>query len=184
MYFGLSNPWVGKLNEADGTYTNGFKCGSAVETSVDPKYVEAEWDGDNKTCGKKKRFQKADVILKATELPIEAATVMFGHTVSADKKSITFGGSDESNYVGYGFITEITDEKDSVDKVEANFLPKVKFNEVANQHKTNGTTFTISAPQIAGTALVDKDNNWKYVEIFATEAEAIAWLKTKLDIVA
>jgi len=182
MYVGLTTPIIAELDVAAGTYSNGFKCGAAVETNVDPKYAEAEWEGDNVVVGKRKKFQKADITLKVTTLPIQAAKSLFGHTVDVTGKKITYGEADIAPYVGFGFVTEITDD-DSVTTYEANWLPKVQFSEGGNQLKTSGTALTLSNPQLTGTALADSTRKWKDVEVFATETLAIAWITGKANII-
>ena len=36
--YGLSMPWIAKLDVESGTYSGGFKCGEAVNTTVTPTH--------------------------------------------------------------------------------------------------------------------------------------------------
>lgn len=70
-YFGLSNPYIAKYL-SDGNYTEGFKCGNAVSTSVTPAYNEGSVFGDNKQTEYLKEFKNAAVEAGVTSLPLIA----------------------------------------------------------------------------------------------------------------
>ena len=48
-FTGLAKITVAKLDESKGTpaYTEGFRCGKAIELTIDRKYAEGSLDGDN-----------------------------------------------------------------------------------------------------------------------------------------
>ena len=179
-YYGLSNPFIAKLNVAAGTYSDGFQCGKAVGSEITPNYNEGSLYGDNELAEYVKEFKDADVTLTVTELPIEAAKVMFGHTVSEPDNTITYGTADNANYVGYGFC--IQEIKDGVVSYPAAWLPKVKFGDPTESFTTKGDSITFGTPQVSGKAAPDSSGNWKYKKSFTTEAEAVAWLKEKANI--
>ena len=45
-FYGLSKPFIAKLDVQAGTYSDGFQFGHAVGTSVSPQYNEANLYGD------------------------------------------------------------------------------------------------------------------------------------------
>ena len=181
-YYGLSNPWIAKYTEETGLYSDGFKCGSAVGTDINPQYNEAKLYGDNMLKESAKEFKYADVTATVTELPIEAAEVMFGHKVDKDTSTIEYNTSDVSNYVGYGFY--VSELVNGVNKYNACILPKVKFAESSDSYTTKGDSIEFKTPSISGTGMAVSDGTWKKVKTFATESEAISFIKTELGITA
>lgn len=181
-YYGLSNPIIAKRTEDVGgdTYSDGFQCGKAVETSVTPNYSEASLYGDNTLAEYAKEFSNADVSLGVTTLPAEAITVVFGHTKDTESGEITYGAGDAAATVGYGFY--VTEVVNSVNSYVACWLPNVKFTEAAESYTTKGGSIEFQNPTLEGKASADSDGNWKYKKTFTTEAAAIAWLKEKAEI--
>jgi hypothetical protein len=64
------------------------------------------------------------------------------------------------------------------------WLPKVKFAPPGGNYQTKGDNITWNTPSISGKGTSDHDGNWKIMEAFATENEAITALKTKAGITA
>lgn len=179
-YYGLSNPWIAKLDVASGTYSNGFKCGKAVGTNVTPQYNNAKLYGDNRLVEEVNEFKNADVTLDVTELPLVAAEVMFGHAVDKEQKKITYKTSDTANYVGYGFYaSELIDGKTTY---IAAILVKVKFAESAEGYNTKGENIEFKSPALTGTGMANEKNEWKIKQTFDTEEEAVAFIKEYLNI--
>lgn len=179
-YYGLSNPWIAKLDPETSKYLEGFKCGTAVGTEVNPQYNESKLYGDNVLQESLKEFKYADVTLTTTSMPIEAANVVFGHTIDKTKKSIVYNASDEANYVGYGFFaSEMINGKATYIAV---VLPKVKFSEGTESYTTKGDSIEFKTPSLSGNAMADATGNWKKKQTFDTEAEAIAYIKKELNI--
>lgn len=181
-YYGLSKPYFAKLNLEAGTYSEGFRCGKAVGTDITPNYIEASLYGDDELAEYVKEFKDADVNVSTTEMPLEAASVLFGHKVDKEKSEITYGADDQANYVGYG--TYMKEVKDGVVKYPAVWLPKVKFSDSAESFTTKGDSITFVTPNFSGKASTDATGNWRYKKTFDTEEEAIAWLEEKVNIAA
>lgn len=177
-YYGLSHPIIAKLDVGKGTYADGFKCGSAIGTDINPQYNDADLYGDNVLKEAVKEFKYADVTLNVTNLPIAAATVMFGHTVDAAKKKITYNANDVANYVGYGFY--VSELVDGVTSYNAAVLPKVKFAEASDSYNTKGDTIEFKTPSLAGKAMANEAGEWKIVETFDTKEAAESFIKTYL----
>lgn len=178
--YGLAKPIIAKLDAETGAYTEGFQCGKAVSTDITPNYNEGSLYGDNELQEYVKEFKDADVNLTVTTMPIASATVMFGHAVDEATQNVIFSGNDSANFVGYGFYaTEIIN---NVKSYPAVVLPKVKFTESAESYTTKGESIEFKTPALAGKAYTDINGNWKYKQLFDTEAEAIEWIQTKLGI--
>lgn len=178
--FGLSLPWMAKLNTSTGAYSDAFKCGKAINTSVTPNYNEASLFADDQEQESAKEFKNANVVLGTDRLPKEAATIVFGHTVDTDGVE-TDHVDDSANYVGYGFIT--CEMVDGVKKYRACLLHKVKFTEGEESFTTKGDSITFGTPTINGTATADSDGNWRTKSKFYEDKDdADEWLQTKLGV--
>lgn len=182
-YFGVSDIIIAKLEAKTGTYTNGMVL-EAVGTSVTPSYSEGSFYCDNALGRHRKMFKQADVTAEVGTIPLQAGAVMFGHTVSSEGgDEETSKTDDKANYCGYGFIgSESID--DDTDKFTACWLPRVLFTEGEDSFQTQNDSITFNSQKISGTAvgLSKADKTWRDKKQFATEAEALTWLKGKANI--
>lgn len=178
-YYGLSKPRIAKLDVEKGTYSDGFAVGYAVGTNVNPQYNEASMYGDNQLQEYEKAFKYADVTMETTHLPIQSAKVMFGHTVTEDKK-IEYKAEDTANYCGYGFYA--CEKVDGVKKYIACILPKVLYAEADEGYTTKGENLEFKSSSVSGRAMADKNGKWKEKEWFDTEEEALNYIDIYLGI--
>lgn len=180
-FVGLSKPYVAQLiNEASKQYSNGFKCGKAISLNVTPNYNEAKLNADNQLAEYVKEFKDGNITFGTSTLPKEAATVMFGHTVSEDGKTVTYKADDTANNVGVGFVVDqMVDGKKTF---VATIIFKAKFTEAAADFTTKGDNIEFKTPSIEGTISPLETKEWKETKEFTTEAEAIEFVKTTLNI--
>lgn len=179
--FGLSCPWVAKLDTSTGKYKNGFRCGKAVNTAVTPNFNEASMFADNQETEKVKEFKNATVTLGTDRLPIEASKVMFGHEVKENGEEIN-NVKDSSNYVGYGFIT--AERMDGKTKYRACILLKVLFTESEESYETKGDSLVFKNPTLSGNAMAMEDGEWRRKSpYFDTEQDTNLWIQKQLNVV-
>lgn len=178
--FGLSNPWIAKLNP-NGKYSDAFKCGEAVNTSITPNYNEASLFGDNRQVENVSEFKNANVSLGVTKMPVVAANVVFGHKIT-DAGEEKANADDASNYVGYGFIT--AEMENGVKKYKACVLYKVKYKEGEESYETKGDSIVFKTPTLNGTAMARDDGEWrKKSPYFTSEDEADKWIQTEFGVI-
>lgn len=178
--FGLSRPIIAKLDPATGKYVKAIKCGNAINTSVTPNYNKASLYADNVQQEEISEFKNASVELGVDRLQVEAAPIIFGHTVSEDGAE-TSKSDDMGSYVGYGFNTaEIIS---GVRKYRACLLTKVKFEEGAESFQTKGDSIQFSTPTLSGTATENEKKEWRkkspYLE---TEEACDAWILKEMGL--
>lgn len=179
--FGLSKPWVAKLNPATNKYSDAFKCGKAISTAVTPNYNEVPLYADNQQTEYVSEFKNANVSIGTDRLPSEAAKIMFGHTVAVNGEEAS-KSEDEAGYIGYGFIT--AEQLDGVKKYRACVLLKVKMKEGEESFETKGDSIVFKTPSLSGTASANEDGEWRIKSpYYATEAEADKWIQTKFGVV-
>jgi hypothetical protein len=62
------------------------------------------------------------------------------------------------------------------------WYPKTKYNEPSDESQTRGDSIEYLTPSIEGGIFALDNGDWRYKEIFDTEAAALAWLKNKAGI--
>lgn len=92
-----------------------------------------------------------------------------------DDSEIVYKTNDMANYVGVGFFAD--EMLDGRRRYVATILYKVKFGEAANEYSTKGENIEFKTPSIDGVIAGIKNNEWKRVKIFDTEADADKWLR-------
>lgn len=178
--FGLSRPIIAKLNVQTGKYSDAFKCGKAINTSITPNYNKASLYADNAQQEEVSEFKNAAVELGVDTLPVKAATIMFGHKIDKDGVEIN-NTNDSGEYVGYGFIT--AEKVSGVTRYRACLLTKVKFEEGAESYQTKGDSITFQTPTLSGTAMGNNENEWRYKSPYLdTEQECDEWILKKMGI--
>ncbi len=176
-FIGLAKPTIASLNVAENKYTGGFICGKAIQVEISPQYAEGSLYADDMMAETDKEFKYADVTLNTSTLPVEAHTLLFGHTVSEDKKQVGYKGKDAAPFVGMGFyVTEVVDGER---KYVAIWMHKVKFSENAETFKTKGDNIEYQTPSLAGKAVTTDLDDWKERKVFDAAMEANEWLKEK-----
>ena len=178
--FGLSKPWIARYNPDTNKYSNAFKCGKAINTAVTPNYNEATLHADNQPDEVVSEFKDANVTLGVNTMPLQAAPIMFGHTIKEDGTEIHKSG-DSAGYVGYGFI--VAEMLGGKKKYRACLLRKVLFKESEESYETKGDSIVFKTPSLSGKALPVEDGEWRVKSpIFNTEDEADLWIQKKLDV--
>lgn len=167
---------------ASATYDKGVVLGKMISVNLTPNYNEASLHGDDALSEYEKEFKDLDVTLNTTTLPAAAYASMFGSTVTdtQGKESIKSNINDEAKYGGLGFV--IGEKVDGVSKYWLIWLPKVKFTPPGGSYQTKGDNITWGTPSISGKGTADNLGDWRNMDAFATESEAIAALKTKAGI--
>lgn len=173
-YLGLRKPILAKIKDGGG-YEEPFACGKAVGVTVTPNYAEASQYGDDGKAEYDKEFVDADVTLNTTTLPIQAHSMLFGHTVS--EKNVKFNADDQNNDVGMAWITQ--EKVDGKRKFISNLLPKVKFSDPSEDYSTRGENIEYKTPSISGKASALDNGDWKETEEHDTVTEALAWIYEK-----
>lgn len=179
-YYGLQKPIMAQYNRSTGVYSNGFTCGKAVSFEVTPNYAEGSLYADNEQAEYEKTFTNADVTLGTSTLPIDSASVVFGHTVDSTTGNITRKASDEPNYVGTGVV--IDEVVDGEKKYFAMVVTCAKYQEGAESFQTKGDSITFATPSISGKAIPDKNGAWLIRQEFSSESAALAYIKSMFNI--
>lgn len=179
-FYGLSNPYMAKLDAEAETYSGGFRCGKAISTAVTPNYSSQSLYADNSEAERVDEFVNASVTVGTDRLPA-AAIVLFGHEKDETTGEEVSNAEDANAYVGYGFW--VAKMEDGVKSYNAAVLHKVKFTEGEESYQTKGDQITFQTPNLSGNATALSDGTWRTKSPdFANQINADVWIRNKLGI--
>lgn len=184
---GFSEPWVATYAESSGTvtYSSGQKLARGVSVSLDVTMSDENvFHADNQaaeTAGG--TFEEGTVSLTVDGLLLAAHRLIRG-LPAADQDGWTPDG-DATNppYCGVGYITKYISGGATV--YVPTVITKVKFAVPGESAETQGEEIDWQTQELEAAILRDDTSahNWRYLGAeFATEAAALAALKTKLGI--
>jgi len=181
-YIGLRKPIVAKatINAETGaiTYATPKAWGKAVSFSDTPNSTNVELYGDDQLAESEKAITSSALSLGTTDVPDDLKTDMFGHKKTDSE--FAYNVDDESEYAGFAVIG--VKKVDGVRSFESKFYPKTQWTEPTVDYQTRGESTEFTTPSTEGSALPDKDGNYKFEENFETEAAALAWVNTKFGV--
>lgn len=123
-------------------------------------------------------FKSGKITLGIDDITDTVQAEILGHTVVDGE--ITASATDTAPYVGIGFYTKKVLNK--VSSYRATWIPQVMFNEPNDSNKTKGESVEFTTYTLEGIIIADSTGVWKNEKVFATEADAIAYLNTKAGI--
>lgn len=190
---GLRKPYVAKYVNTAGviSYTGGTLLAKAIDFSAS---IEGAQDNslyaDDGIAESDVSFSNGTFEITTDDLETVASAMIMG--ITAD--TITVGTDTTVSELVYdddmvppdlGFGIIIPKKKAGVVKYRAVVFPKVKFNIPEESATTQGETIEWQTPTVGGIIMRDDSAKrvWKYEATLTTEADAEAYIKTKLDIV-
>jgi phi13 family phage major tail protein len=115
------------------------------------------------------------VEFEAQDVPLEVQADWLGHTLDAGTGVLNYNAGDKAPYVAIGYQRVKTNGKNRYV-----WLYKVKFSEISEEGKTQEDKPQFITPKISGTAVANKNGDWKKVADEDTKGSALA---TYLDTV-
>ena len=184
---GLSKPMVAKYGYSGNavTYSGGAVLGKAVSFSAELEEGDSnDLYGDNGICETDKSFVGGTMTIGTDDLTQEASILILGITPTEIEGATELVYNDDMSvpYLGFGCV--VKKKKDGAYKWRAVVFPKIMFNLPAEAAETQGETIEWQTPELTATILRDdtEKHNWKREATFETEAEAVAYIKEKLNI--
>ena len=189
---GLSKPYYG-IYSASGTtvtYANGAVMGKATEANIEISTTEDNnLYADNAIAETDRTFAGGTLTLSTDDLSQEvskAILAILGLTEQAitgiegvtdtSVKELVYDDTQVTPYLGVGFIIK--------KKVNGVVLTKVMFSVPADAATTQGESIEWQTPELSATIMRDDSTThmWKREATFTTEAQAEAYIKTRLGI--
>ncbi|MBR2645299.1 MAG: hypothetical protein IKD54_08440 [Clostridia bacterium] len=142
-------------------YSDGTPMGKLISVTMTPNSGAVDLYGDDAIAESVTTPTQETISLNATTLPLAAAEVALGVTVTTDTsqtgltiKNVKYA-NEQAPFVGFGFIdVEMVDNERTY---VVNFYPRCKFQRPARTSNTKGQTVQFSTPTIAGVAYFDDE---------------------------
>ena len=162
-------------------YGETVNLGGLNKVGVNPVFIEAKAAGDDMTKAHVIKFKEVQLPTTVTSLPKAAAAVVFGSTLTEDGDLIS-SRDDAAPYGALDFITPNLDEDTGKETYTARFYPKAKAMRQGVEFNTfGGDSISLVHRNLQVTGVVCYDGHWEHEsKDFDTQAEAEAWIKTKL----
>ena len=197
----ISDPMYAKYSVSGSTvsYSNGGSAGYArsVDVSIEDS-EDNELYGDGVIVAVDRKFAGGTLTVGTTEMDDATVAAMLGVTQSAitgitaitdtNPKELIYDDNIDTPYVGYGFIIEgnVDDAEDPTGDpyYRAVVFAKIMFSLPDSSLATRGKDIDWQTPELSGKILRDDsaDHVWKREETFTTKAQALAYLKNRLNI--
>ena len=181
------------------SYSNGGSAGYArsVDVSLDDS-EDNELYGDGVLVAVGRKFGGGTITVGTTELDDATVAAMLGVTQSAitgitaitdtNPKELIYDDNIDTPYVGFGFIIEgnVDDAEDPTGDpyYRAVVFAKIMFSLPDSRLATREKDIDWQTPELSGKILRDDsaDHVWKREATFTTKAQALAYLKNRLNI--
>jgi hypothetical protein len=163
------------------TYHNAIVLSELQKVSDNPSFNEASQPGDNRTVEYVSEFKEADVDVEITDLDNDMQQGVLGASFagSGEDKDLEFGIDDNPPYGGLGFVN--CRIRKNVKSYQGILYSKVKATMQGEEYSTKGDSITLAGGKLKFKSLAPEYGKWKVKSpYFASEAEAKAWVDSKL----
>ena len=184
---GFSYPYVAKYaaNEGTITFSNGMELARGVSVSVQPTTADANkfYANNQEAESGPNRFTGGTVTLTVDGLLVSAERFIMGLPTAGEDGWTAYGDSAVVPYVAIGYIARFM--SGGVESFTPTVILKAKFQQVTSDYATQEEEIDWQTQELTADIFRADDVNhtWKYIGAdFATEAEALTALRTKLSI--
>lgn len=179
---GIEYVVFGKLNEKDGTYTDGKYFSETAALNGSPTKSSAKDFGDNRQVEVDNSVTGGTLTWEANKDKDEMYTYLLGHTEVKDTKpegatsGVVHNARSIAPFVGVGAVGL------SDNAYKAKFYKKVQFSEPSDENQTKQENTTFGHVTLEGDIFVPEDGIWKEEYTFPTLDDAKKYLNTKVGI--
>lgn len=161
------------------TYSEPVAFSEFVSCTESLQYAEASFNSNNRESESSKVFKRCDLTFANKGLDYETLRDVFGATLDEDGE-IAFGAGDTPPRIGFAFYRTLEDN--GVRFYEGVYYPVCRAAIGNESDNTMGDNLTYSGDEIAMVAYAMKGttSTWKESKIFDAEADALAWVRSKL----
>lgn len=184
---GFSYPFVAKYTVNEGTikFTGGMELARGVSVNVAPTTSDPKkfYANNQEAESGPNRFTGGTATLTVDGLLVAAERFIMGLPAAGEDGWTDYGDSAVIPYVGIGYIARYM--SGGVESFTPTILVKTKFQQINSDFATQEEEIDWQTQELTADLFRGDDLNhsWKYLGAdFATEAEALAALKTKLGI--
>lgn len=184
---GFSYPFVAKYSVSSGTITfsDGMELARGVSVELSPESSDANifYANNQQAESAPGRFTGGTATLTVDGLLVAAERLIMGLPAAGQDGWTAYGDSAEVPYVAIGYIARFMCA--GAESFTPTVLVKTKFQQINSSYATQEEDIDWQTQELTADLFRADDTNhsWKYLGAdFATEAEALAALKTKLNI--
>lgn len=191
---GLSNFYYAKYANNGGTvtYSDGGSLGKATTVNIAVTTSSSKFYADNAVADVDRTFSSGTITVGTSGLSQDVSKAIHGvreATISAidgvtddAAKELIFDDTQDAPYLGFGLVEQGRDDGKTYHR--AVVLCKVAFNIPSDAANTRGETIEWQTPTIEGEILRSDaaGHAWKTEATFTTEAQAVAYIKSRLSI--
>lgn len=186
---GLLKPRVAKYSASGTTvtYSDGQILSKAISHDLSLENTDpVKLFADDGACESVSGFSSGTLTIVVDELPMAEAGLIFGITPESistpSGTGLTFDDDAQAPYLGYGVI--VPQIRNGERSWMAVLLTKIVFNITGDTFSTKGETIEFQTPELTATVLRDDTakHAWRKYAVFASEANADAWLNAQLSI--
>ncbi len=182
--FDLRGMKVAKYKNTNGviSYETPVALGDAMNVDLNLTFAEGRLYAESVLAEYVREPTGGTISVGTKYIKKDAEVIMYGCAAETDKDEVTYTGKDNANYVGYGAYAP--DKVDGVTKFTAFFAYKAMFGPPGYSLKTKGQNIQFATPTTSGEFLPEDSSERRILSraTLATEAEAIAWINTKLGV--
>lgn len=184
---GFSYPYVANYSASNGviTYSNAQELARGVSVELSPETSDSNifYANNQQAESGPNRFTGGTATLVVDGLLVAAERMIMGLPAAAEDGWTAYGDSAVVPYVAIGYIARFM--SGGVESFTPTILVKTKFQQIESSYATqeeeiDWQTQSLTADLFRGD---DTNHSWKYLGgDYATEAEALAALKSKLGV--
>lgn len=176
---GLKLPKYCVLKDENETLDVGKVMAKAIKADIKVNIEDIELYADDGIDESLKEFKDGALTQEINDLEDDVVSDLLGHKISQDGE-LTANGDDVSPFVRVGFIVRRI--KNKVITYRTIVLMKVQYGLPDESYETKGQNTSLKTTTIVGKIYRNKDGDWKKQKTFATEAEAITYLNSMVNI--
>lgn len=139
-----------------------------INIKVAPKSSAAKLYANNKVVETATKVGDISIDAETQDLPLEVLADFLGHTLDVATGSLKYNTGDKAPYVALGYKRTKNNGK-----FVYVWLYKVKFEEPTEDVNSQGETIALQTKKITGTAIENKNGDWKIVADDDTKGTAV-----------
>lgn len=151
--------------------------GLLVKADLSVNFASGELYADDKLAEKSEEFISGTIAAEVDEMEDETAAIIYGNTVNEENERVDNTG-DNAPYGGLAYIKCLM--KNGKKFFRGYFYPKVRAVISNDSASTKSSSITFSTSPLSFTVHEPNNGDWRYTKKFETEAEAKAWVDSKL----
>lgn len=156
------------------TYGDKVVIGGLVQANLTPNFATAKLAADDMTKEDWNMPISGTIAMETDDILEKDAAVILGATYDEETKELIHKDSDNPPYGGLGYYKTLM--RNNVYYYKAYFYPKVKATLGADNAQTMSESPTFQTSPLTFTTYPLKDHKWYTVSVFATAAEAKAYI--------